>query len=136
VPPEDGLKKDGGSRPLPPSDTPTLQSRTHDWEPVLREFSGLLREIIRSELVQSDREAQRIILEMVNCKDLAEIDAQMDVLVARVNELLAAKSGEANAAPMVSAGLRGRASLRTISSPHTAVTDEPESRPARTFLRL
>lgn len=136
MPPEDGMKKNGGSRASLPNDVTTVRIRTHDWEPVLREFSGLLREILKTELVQSDREAQRIIYEMVHCKGVAEIDAQMDVLIQRVNELLAAKSGDPNAAPRIKTGMRGRAALRTISSPHAAIADEPDSRPGRTFLRL
>ena len=136
MPPEDGMTKDGGSRASRQSDAATLRPRTHDWEPVLREFSVLLREILKIELVRSDERAQRIIFDMIYCKDMAEIDAQMDVLVVRVNELMAAKAGDAHAAPVITTGLRGRASLRTISSPHTAVADEPDTRPGRTFLRL
>ena len=136
MPPEDGIMKNGGSPASRPNDAATFRVRTRDWEPVLREFSGLLREIMKTELVQSDREAQRIIHDMVHCKDMVEIDAQMDVLIQRVNELLAARSKDPNAAPQIKTGMRGRAALRTISSAHTAIVDEPDSRPGRTFLRL
>lgn len=135
MPPEDGMKRNGRPPASPPGDAATVRVRAHDWEPVLREFSNLLREILRTDLVQADRKAQDIIYGMVGCKDMAEIDAQMDVLVLRVNELLAARSGDANAVPEIKTGLRGRASLRTISSQHT-IADEPDSRPGRTFLRL
>jgi hypothetical protein len=136
VPPEDGSMKNGGSPASRPNDAATIRVRNHDWEPVLRELTGLLREILKTELVQADREARRIIHDMVHCKDMAEIDAQMDVLIERMNELLAAKSGDPNAAPRIKTGMRGRTSLRTISSPHTAIADEPDIQPGRTFLRL
>ena len=115
-----------------------LREGGRDWHGVLRRLRDALHEILRTEFVRSDREAQRILFEMISCRDLAQVDAQMDLLAARVGRLLAEKTGDASAERRLQllSGARGRASLRTVPNQHVALSEETASRAARTFLRL
>jgi len=109
-----------------------------DWHGVLRRLAGALHEILRTDLVRSDREAQRIVFEMIHCRDLAQVDAQMDLLAMRVGRLLAEKTGDASAETRMRllSGARGQASLRTTPNQHAALAEQTATRAARTFLRL
>jgi hypothetical protein len=123
---------------LPVIGAGTLLQGGRDWHGVLRQLAGALQEILRTDLVRSDREAQRIIFEMIYCRDLAQVDAQMDLLALRVGRLLAEKTGDASAATRMQllTGARGQASLRMTPTRHAALSEQTATRAARTFLRL
>jgi hypothetical protein len=76
-----------------PADGP-LSAEGQDWRNVVTQFRDQLQQICESELVCSDKQAQRIIIGMVHCRNMTEVDAQMDRLVIRAGELLAAKTGD------------------------------------------
>jgi hypothetical protein len=115
-----------------------LDAVSEDWRNVIMQFRDQLQQICESELVCSDKEAQRIIIGMVHCRDMTEVDAQMDRLVIRIGELLAAKTGDPSELTrlVTQARERGRAALTRNSKQHKFSTDDNGGSCARTVVKL
>jgi hypothetical protein len=115
-----------------------LAAVSGDWRDVIIQFRDQLQQICESELVSSDKEAQRIIIGMVHCRNMTEVDGQMDRLVIRVGELLAAKTGDPSELTrlVTQARERGRAALARHSKQHTFSAGDQAGRPARTVVKL
>jgi hypothetical protein len=71
-----------------------LSAEGRNWRNVLKQFRDHLQQICQSEPVTADKQAQRIIVGMARCRTMTEVDAQMDRLIIRCGELLAAKTGD------------------------------------------
>ena len=71
-----------------------ITAESQQWYSVLTHLRNYIQQICKSELVASDEEAQRIIISMVHCRDMTEVDAQMDRLLVRIGEVLAARTGD------------------------------------------
>lgn len=108
-----------------------LSAGPQDWQGVITQFCNLLRQICESELVCADLEAQRIIIGMVHCANMTEVDAIMDRLAIRIGELLAARTGDPSelARLVTQARERGRAALAR-NSRHHGLTIAHEAGPA------
>jgi hypothetical protein len=108
------------------------------WLEVVRQFRDQLQQICKSELVCSDQEAQRIIVGMVQCRNMTEVDACMDRLMIRIGELLAAKTGDPSELTrlVTQARERGRAALARHSKRHTFSADDEAGRSTRTVVKL
>jgi hypothetical protein len=116
----------------------SLSTEGEKWRDILTQFCYTLQQICESEIVCSDKQAQRIILDMVHCKNMAEVNAQVDRLMMRVGELLVAKTGDkTELTRLVSrARERGRAAL-TRSSKHHAFSNEGEAAgPSRVLIKF
>jgi hypothetical protein len=83
----------GIARARLPADGP-FSAQRQNWHNVLTQFRDQLQQICASELVCADKEAQRIIVGMVHCRTMMDVDAQMDRLLIRCGELLVAKTGD------------------------------------------
>jgi CRP/FNR family transcriptional regulator, cyclic AMP receptor protein len=102
---------------------------------VLTHLRNYLQQICKSELVASDEEAQRIIISMVHCRDMTEVDAQMDRLLVRIGEVLAARTGDKTEFDRLVnlARARGRTVFASHAKRHNfAAGDEA---PRRKFIR-
>jgi hypothetical protein len=112
-----------------------LSAESERWRTVLTHFRNYLQKICESELVDADQEAQRIIVGMLHCCTMTEVDAQMDRLIVRCGELLAARTGDSTdlARLFGRARERGRAAFASSGKRHNfAAADEV---PRRTFIR-
>jgi hypothetical protein len=127
---------DADSAGFPPNQPLTAEGR--DWRNVLAQFRDQLQQICESRLVCSDKEAQRIIIGMVHCQNMTEVDAQMDRLMIRIGELLVAKTGDASELTrLVSQSReRGRAALARHSKQHKFGADDEAGRLIRTVVKL
>jgi len=117
-----------------PIDWP-LSAESEKWRTVLTHFRNYLQQICASELVGSDQEAQRIILGMLHCRTMTEVDAQMDRLIIRCGELLAARTGDRTdlARLFGRARERGRAAFASSGKRHNFVA--ADEAPRRKFIR-
>jgi hypothetical protein len=115
-----------------------LSAESQDWRDVLRQFRDQLQQICESELVCSDKEAQRIIVGMVHCGNMMDVDARMDRLMIRIGELLAAKTGDASELTrlVTQARERGRAALTRHSKQHKFGADDQAGPSARMVVKL
>jgi hypothetical protein len=118
-----------------PADGPS-SAEARQWRNVLTQFRDQLQQICESDLVCSDQEAQRIIIGMVRCQNMTEVDAQMDRLVIRIGELLAIRSGDPSELTrlVTQARERGRAALTRHGKQHKFNDDA--DRPIRTVVKL
>jgi hypothetical protein len=115
-----------------------LSAESRDWRDVLTQFRDQLQQICESELVSADKEAQHLIIGMVHCGNMMDVDAQMDRLVIRIGELLAAKTGDASELTrlVTQARERGRAALTRHSKQHKFSADDQTGRSARMVVKL
>jgi predicted protein tyrosine phosphatase len=120
-----------------PAEAP-LSAESRDWRDVIRQFRDQLQQICESELVCSDKEAQRIIIGMVHCQNMMEVDAMMDRLVIRIGELVAARTGDPSEMTrlVTQARERGRAALARHSKQHKFSADDETARFTRTVVKL
>jgi hypothetical protein len=118
-----------------PDDGPA-SVESQQWRNVLKQFRDQLQQICDSDLVCSDKEAQRIIIGMVHCRNMTDVDAQMDRLVIRIGELLVAKTGDASELTrlVTQARERGRAALARHGKQHKFSDDAGRS--LRTVVKL
>jgi hypothetical protein len=125
------------SSKLLPIDIP-LDDEARKWHDILTQFRDRLQEIAESKIVRADTEAQRIIIGMVHCRNMVEVDAQMDRLAMRVGELLAAKTGDATELTRLISPTRanGRAALARHSKQHNFEPDDENGRPIRWVTKL
>ena len=116
-----------------PADMP-FSAQRQNWYNVLTQFRDQLQQICESELVGADKEAQRIIVGMVHCRTMTDVDAQMDRLLIRCGELLAAKTGdETEFARLVNRTReRGRAAFANNGKRHNFRADDEA--PRRKFI--
>ncbi len=109
----------GASVPAP------ISVESQNWHDVLTQFRDCLQQICESELVCADKRAQKIILGMLHCKNMTDVNAQTDRLMIRVGELLAAKTGDKTELTrlITKARERGRAALTRSSKYHAFRND-------------
>jgi len=112
-----------------------LSAESQSWHTVLTHLRNCLQRICESEAVASDKEAQRIIIGMVHCRTMTDVDGQMDRLIIRIGELLAAKTGDATEFTRLvnRTRERGRAAFASNSKRHNFATDDEA--PRRKFIR-
>jgi DNA polymerase III delta prime subunit len=119
-----------------PSTAP-LSAEVEKRRDVLTRFRNYLQQICESEIVSSDQKAKQIILDMVRCRNMIEINAQVDRLMIRIGELLVAKTGDKTELPrLVSrARERGRAAL-TRNSKYHAFNEGEAAGPSRVVIKF
>jgi len=112
-----------------------LSAESQRWHTVLTHLRNYLQHICESELVASDEEAQRIIINMVHCRSMIEVNAQMDRLVVRIGEILAARTGDKTELDRLVNLMRarGRAAFASNAKRHNFVAGDEA--PRRTFIR-
>jgi hypothetical protein len=118
-----------------PADGPS-SAEARQWRNVLTQFRDQLQQICESDLVCSDPEAQRIIIGMVRCHSMTEVDSLMDRLMIRIGELVAARTGDPSELTrlVTQARERGRAALTRHGKQHKFNDDT--DRPIRTVVKL
>jgi hypothetical protein len=120
-----------------PADGPS-SAESQQWRSVLTQFRDQLQQICESDLVSSDEEARRIIIGMVHCQDMTEVDAQMDRLVIRIGELVAERTGDPSELTrlVTQARERGRAALTRHGKQHRFNNDDNAGSSIRTVVKL
>jgi hypothetical protein len=131
-----GMFNLGTGLPSPES----ISADREKWRDVLTQFRNYLQQICESKIVKSDKQAQQIILNMVHCRDMAEVNSQMDRLMIRVGMLLAAKTGDKKELTRLISQVRerGRGAL-TRNSKYHAFSNENEGeaeKPARVMIKF
>jgi hypothetical protein len=115
-----------------------LSAETSNLRDILNQFRIHLQQIYQSEIVRSDKQAQQIILNMLYCRNMAEVNAQVDLLTIRVGQLLAAKTG--NKAELnrliTQARERGRAALTRNSKYHNFRDESETEQSARVLIKF
>jgi hypothetical protein len=112
-----------------------LSAESEKWRTVLTHFRNYLQKICESELVGADQEAQRIIVDVVRCRTMTDVDAQMDRLIVRCGELLAARTGDSTELARLLSRARegGRAAFASSGKRHNFAAEDEA--PRRTFIR-
>jgi hypothetical protein len=112
-----------------------LSAESERWRTVLTHFRNYLQKICESELVGTDQEAQRIIVGMVHCRTMTDVDAQMDRLIVRCGELLAARTGDSTELARLLSRARegGRAAFASSGKRHNFAAEDEA--PRRKFIR-
>ena len=120
-----------------PDDGPP-SAESQQWRNVLTQFRDQLQQICESDLVCSDKEAQHIIIGMIHCQSMMEVDAQMDRLVIRIGELVAERTGDPSELTrlVTQARERGRAALTRHGKQHRFNNDDNAGSSIRTVVKL
>jgi hypothetical protein len=115
-----------------------LSVHTQNLRDVLNQIRDHLQQICESKIVCADKPAQQIILDMLPCRNMAEVNVQVDRLMIRVGQLLAAKTGDKTefVRLLTQARERGRAALTRGSKYHKFRDEDEAERPARVLIKF